>query len=103
MNGEAISTWRQMARRELGGDAVPHVLERGWPVRRLVCREYDRVLLDVARKNLEQLVDDQEDQQFDFNNPEAMGYEQFDVAFLSSATRFTIARRSSGSFHFCLK
>jgi hypothetical protein len=48
---------------------------------RIVCREYDQALLDRARANLQGLRPDQEFQQFDYNQPEAAGYEAFDVAF----------------------
>ncbi len=57
------------------------VLSRGWPVRRIVCREYDPALLDRARDTLSGLCPDQEFQQFDYNSPEAVGFEAFDVAF----------------------
>ncbi len=41
----------------------------------------DAALLDRARENLAGLCPDQEFQQFDYNNPEAVGDETFDVAF----------------------
>ena len=59
------------------------VLRRGWPIGRIVCREYDAALLGRARDNLQGLCPDQEFQQFDFNNPEAVGFEAFDVAFFA--------------------
>lgn len=57
------------------------VLERGWPIGRLVFREYDAELLEAARANSDGLCLNREFQQFDFNNPDAVGYEQFDIAF----------------------
>jgi SAM-dependent methyltransferase len=57
------------------------VLKRGWPIGRIVCREYDPALLDRARTNLQGLCPDQDFQPFDYNRPEAVGYETFDVAF----------------------
>ena len=63
------------------GQIEQAVLSRGWPVGRIVCREYDPALLARARDNLQGLCPDQEFQQFDYNNPEAVGFEAFDVAF----------------------
>ena len=63
------------------GQIEQAVLSRGWPVGRIVCREYDPALLARARDNLLGLCPDQEFQQFDYNNPEAVGFEAFDVAF----------------------
>lgn len=63
------------------GQIEQAVLARGWPVGRIVCREYDPALLARARENLLGLCPDQEFQQFDYNNPEAVGFEAFDVAF----------------------
>ncbi len=63
------------------GQIEQAVLARGWPVGRIVCREYDTALLDRARENLLGLCPDQDFQQFDYNNPEAVGDEAFDVAF----------------------
>ncbi len=63
------------------GQIEQAVLQRGWPVGRIVCREYDPALLARAHDNLLGLCPDQEFQQFDYNNPEAVGFEAFDVAF----------------------
>ena len=63
------------------GQSEQAVLSRGWPVGRIVCREYDPALLGRARDTLQGLCPDQEFQQFDYNNPEAAGNEAFDVAF----------------------
>lgn len=63
------------------GQIEQAALSRGWPVGRIVCREYDPALLARARDNLQGLCPDQEFQQFDYNNPEAVGDEAFDVAF----------------------
>lgn len=63
------------------GQIEQAALSRGWPVGRIVCREYDAALLARARDNLTGLCPDQEFQQFDYNNPEAVGFEAFDVAF----------------------
>lgn len=63
------------------GQIEQAALSRGWPVGRIVCREYDPALLDRARDTLQGLCPDQEFQQFDYNNPEAVGDEAFDVAF----------------------
>lgn len=63
------------------GQIEQAVLSRGWPVGRIVCREYDPALLARARDTLHGLCPDQEFQQFDYNNPEAVGFEAFDVAF----------------------
>lgn len=63
------------------GQVEQAVLERGWPVGRIVCREFDPALLEKAKQNLQGLCDDQEFQQFDFNQPESNGFETFDVAF----------------------
>ncbi len=63
------------------GQIEQAALSRGWPVGRIVCREYDPALLARARDNLAGLCPDQEFQQFDYNNPEAVGFEAFDVAF----------------------
>ncbi len=63
------------------GQIEQAVLSRGWPVGRIVCREYDPALLARARDTLGGLCPDQEFQQFDYNNPETVGDEAFDVAF----------------------
>ena len=65
------------------GNVEREILIRGWPIRRIVCREYDAALLERARENLIGLCPDQTFQQFDFNNPDAVGYETFDVAFFA--------------------
>jgi SAM-dependent methyltransferase len=56
-------------------------LRRGWPIDRIVCREYDTELLSRARHNLNQFDISKDFEQFDFNLPEKNGYEKFDVAF----------------------
>lgn len=63
------------------GQIEQAALSRGWPVGRIVCREYDPALLARARDTLQGLCPDQEFQQFDYNNPETVGDEAFDVAF----------------------
>jgi SAM-dependent methyltransferase len=63
------------------GSIEREFLSRGWPVRRVVCREYDHDLLDRAKANITSLCAEQVFQRFDFNNPEAVGDETFDVAF----------------------
>jgi SAM-dependent methyltransferase len=56
-------------------------LRRGWPIDRIVCREYDTDLLSRARDNLDQFGISKDFEQFDFNNPEKNAFEKFDVAF----------------------
>jgi SAM-dependent methyltransferase len=56
-------------------------LRRGWPIGRIVCREYDTELLARARHNLEQFDISKDFEQFDFNSPEKNAFEKFDVAF----------------------
>jgi SAM-dependent methyltransferase len=63
------------------GQIEEAVLKRGWPVERIICREYDTALLDRARENIAGLCREQDFQQFDFNQPEGVGYETFDIAF----------------------
>jgi SAM-dependent methyltransferase len=63
------------------GEIERQVLDRGWPIGRLVCREFDTSLLDRAQLNVKGLCSDQEFQQFDFNRPESVGYEEFDIVF----------------------
>jgi SAM-dependent methyltransferase len=62
------------------GQIEQAVLMRGWPVERIVCREYDTALLDRTRTSIHGLCPKQDFQQFDFNEPESVGYETFDVA-----------------------
>ena len=56
-------------------------LDRGWPIQRIVCREYDRELLNRAEENLNHLELSKSFELFDFNSPETNGFEKFDVAF----------------------
>jgi SAM-dependent methyltransferase len=56
-------------------------LRRGWPIDRIVCREYDTDLLSRAQHNLDQFDIRKDFEQFDFNNPEKNAFEKFDVAF----------------------
>jgi SAM-dependent methyltransferase len=63
------------------GTIEQEFLRRGWPVGRIVCREYDTDLLSRARHNLDQFDISKGFEQFDFNNPEKNAFEKFDVAF----------------------
>ena len=58
-----------------------HIPSRGWPIQRIVCREYDRELLNRAEENLNHLELSKSFELFDFNSPETNGFEKFDVAF----------------------
>jgi SAM-dependent methyltransferase len=63
------------------GTIEQEFLRRGWPIDRIVCREYDTELLSRARQNLAQFDIRKDFEQFDFNNPEENAFEKFDVAF----------------------
>jgi SAM-dependent methyltransferase len=63
------------------GNIEEAFLQRGWPISRIVCREYDVELLSQVRNRLDRFNIGKEFQQFDFNNPEKNGLEKFDVAF----------------------
>jgi len=63
------------------GNIEEDFLRRGWPISRIVCREFDVELLSHVRSRLERFNLDKEFQQFDFNDPEKNGFEKFDVAF----------------------
>jgi SAM-dependent methyltransferase len=63
------------------GTIEQEFLRRGWPIDRIVCREYDTDLLSRARHNLDQFAIVKDFEQFDFNNPEKNAFEKFDVAF----------------------
>jgi SAM-dependent methyltransferase len=63
------------------GSIEQDFLRRGWPVNRIVCREYDADLLARTRQNLERFDIGKDFERFDFNNPDKNGFEKFDVAF----------------------
>jgi SAM-dependent methyltransferase len=56
-------------------------LERGWPIGRIVCREYDEALLGRAAENINNLCEDSQFQRFDYNDPDLNDPEVFDLAF----------------------
>jgi SAM-dependent methyltransferase len=56
-------------------------LQRKWPIRRIVCREFDVALLERAERNLSEFKISKSFEQFDFNQPETNGVEKFDIAF----------------------
>ena len=63
------------------GTIEQEFLRRGWPIERIVCREYDTDLLSRARDNLDEFNMSKAFEQFDFNDPEKNAFEKFDVAF----------------------
>lgn len=56
-------------------------LERGWPISHITCREYDSALLLRTKKNIGDLCETAEFQQFDYNRPDQSSIQAFDVAF----------------------
>ena len=57
------------------------LIENGWPIKKIVCREYDAVLGHAAEANLLHIPIEKSFEFFDFNHPNAQSDEKFDVVF----------------------
>lgn len=67
------------------------LIEYGWPIKKIVCREYDAVLLKAAEQTFASVPIEKKFEFFDFNNPIDGDGSQFDIVFFS------------GSLHHCEK